>query len=95
MVHLIFDDSRARLSPEKGGLGYTGVWTTFEGLRKMVRDYQANQHHGKEGVQVSSGSGLANAERGVQKVLDELNSEKSAVEEELERRLNAATRILN
>ncbi|KAI5888688.1 NAD(P)-binding protein [Schizophyllum commune H4-8] len=35
---LIFDDSRARLPPEQGGLGYRGVWTTMEGV---VRTHQA------------------------------------------------------
>ncbi|KAL1658538.1 hypothetical protein GGF50DRAFT_67026 [Schizophyllum commune] len=36
--HLIFDDSRARLPPEQGGLGYRGVWTTLEGV---IRTHQA------------------------------------------------------
>ncbi|KAJ7432891.1 3-beta hydroxysteroid dehydrogenase/isomerase family-domain-containing protein [Mycena galericulata] len=35
-AHLILDDSRARLPPEKGGLGYIGAWTTVEGLYKTV-----------------------------------------------------------
>ncbi|KAH9477846.1 3beta-hydroxysteroid-dehydrogenase/decarboxylase isoform 1 [Psilocybe cubensis] len=39
-VHLIFDDSRARLPPEKGGLGYTGTWTTIEGLHKTAREHK-------------------------------------------------------
>jgi len=39
-VHLIFDDSRARLSPEKGGLGYVGAWTTMEGLHKTFQEHQ-------------------------------------------------------
>ncbi|KAG6901666.1 hypothetical protein C0995_009382 [Termitomyces sp. Mi166 len=39
-VHLVFDDSRARLPPEKGGLGYRGVWTTFEGLYKTVEEHK-------------------------------------------------------
>ncbi|PPQ89257.1 hypothetical protein CVT25_001341 [Psilocybe cyanescens] len=39
-VHLIFDDSRARLSPEKGGLGYTGTWTTMEGLHKTAAEHK-------------------------------------------------------
>ncbi|KAF9480975.1 NAD-P-binding protein [Pholiota conissans] len=40
-VHLIFDDSRARLAPEKGGLGYSGAWTTIEGLHKTVDEYKS------------------------------------------------------
>ncbi|KAF9069436.1 hypothetical protein BDP27DRAFT_1293737 [Rhodocollybia butyracea] len=39
MVHLIFDDSRARLPPEKGGLGYKGTWTTLEGLHKTYNEH--------------------------------------------------------
>lgn len=38
-VHLVFDDSRARLPAEKGGLGYRGVWTTLEGLHKTVDEH--------------------------------------------------------
>ena len=40
-VHLIFDDSRARLSPEKGGLGYVGAWTTMEGLHKTFQEHKS------------------------------------------------------
>ncbi|KAJ7135961.1 NAD-P-binding protein [Mycena epipterygia] len=40
-VHLFFDDSRARLAPEKGGLGYKGAWSTFEGVHKTVDEYKA------------------------------------------------------
>ena len=39
-VHLILDDSRARLSPEKGGLGYVGAWTTMEGVLKTVQEHK-------------------------------------------------------
>jgi nucleoside-diphosphate-sugar epimerase len=35
-VHTIFDDSRARLPPEKGGLGYKGICTTLEGAHLTV-----------------------------------------------------------
>ena len=40
-VHLIFDDSRARLSPEKGGLGYVGTWTTTEGMHKTCQEHKS------------------------------------------------------
>jgi nucleoside-diphosphate-sugar epimerase len=40
-VHLIFDDSRARLPPEKGGLGYSGAWTTIEGLHKTAEEHKS------------------------------------------------------
>lgn len=39
-VHLVFDDSRARLAPEKGGLGYEGVYTTLQGLCETVREHK-------------------------------------------------------
>ena len=38
-VHLYFDDSRARLPPEKGGLGYTNTCTTLQGVCQVVIDY--------------------------------------------------------
>ena len=38
-IHLIFDDSRARLPPEKGGLGYAGPVTTLEGTCKTVLEH--------------------------------------------------------
>ncbi|TFK75497.1 NAD(P)-binding protein [Pluteus cervinus] len=41
-VHAIFDDSRARLHPSKGGLGYQGVWNTFEGICRTV-----DAHYGR------------------------------------------------
>ena len=49
-VHLIFDDSRARLPPEKGGLGYNGPFTTLEGICKTVAE------HLKAGGTVEEGS---------------------------------------
>ncbi|TCD68690.1 putative PKS/NRPS-like protein biosynthetic cluster [Steccherinum ochraceum] len=38
-IHLIFDDSRARLPPTKGGLGYTGPISTLEGACKTVIEH--------------------------------------------------------
>ncbi|KAI0790443.1 NAD-P-binding protein [Abortiporus biennis] len=38
-VHLLFDDSRARLSPEKGGLGYDSAITTLEAVCKVVVEH--------------------------------------------------------
>lgn len=35
-VHTIFDDTRARLSPSKGGLGYNGPYSTLQGICKTV-----------------------------------------------------------
>lgn len=38
-VHLLFDDSRARAPPEKGGLGYDGSITTLQGVCKVWLEY--------------------------------------------------------
>ena len=38
-IHLVIDDSRARQSPEKGGLGYVGAWTTTEGIHKTFQEH--------------------------------------------------------
>ncbi|TFK41530.1 3-beta hydroxysteroid dehydrogenase/isomerase family-domain-containing protein [Crucibulum laeve] len=59
-VHLLFDDSRARLSPQEGGLGYQGAWTTLEGLHKTFREH-------KNGVGWSSRSGKAGVSFGFKK----------------------------
>jgi nucleoside-diphosphate-sugar epimerase len=40
MVHLVWDDSRARKSPEKGGLGYEPQWTTLTALCKLVEEHK-------------------------------------------------------
>ncbi|THH16779.1 hypothetical protein EUX98_g9247 [Antrodiella citrinella] len=39
LVHLVFDDSRARLPTEKGGLGYKGPITTVQGTSKSVVEH--------------------------------------------------------
>jgi hypothetical protein len=39
LVHQILDDKRARLSPERGGLGYNPPWDTMHGVYKTVRQY--------------------------------------------------------
>ncbi|KAA8644770.1 hypothetical protein EYZ11_002173 [Aspergillus tanneri] len=38
-VHTFADDSRARLAPEQGGLGYSAPITTMEGLCKQMVDW--------------------------------------------------------
>ncbi|KAH8830020.1 NAD-P-binding protein [Flagelloscypha sp. PMI_526] len=40
MSHTIFDDSKARLPVEKGGLGYKGGWTTLQGVLRTVEVHQ-------------------------------------------------------
>ena len=47
-VHLIFDDSRARLPPTKGGLGYYGPYTTLEGICKTADEYFKSDKKGEE-----------------------------------------------
>jgi len=39
-VHLIFDDSRARKSPQEGGLGYNAPFSSLEALCKLVIEWQ-------------------------------------------------------
>ncbi|OJA13673.1 hypothetical protein AZE42_08977 [Rhizopogon vesiculosus] len=47
-VHLIFDDSRARLPPEKGGLGYNGPFTTLEGICRTAEEHFKADGNGEE-----------------------------------------------
>ncbi|KAF7300571.1 3-beta hydroxysteroid dehydrogenase isomerase family [Mycena chlorophos] len=70
-VNLVFDDSRARLPPEKGGLGYKGGWTTMEGLHKTVEEHKKGglaSHQRSDVAGISLGFGLGKAQRGVAKV---------------------------
>jgi nucleoside-diphosphate-sugar epimerase len=74
-VHLIFDDSRARLPPEKGGLGYKGAWTTLQGLHKTFEEHQSGV--GRSGRRsdiagISLGFGLGKAQRGVAKASEKV-----------------------
>ncbi|KAJ7164996.1 3-beta hydroxysteroid dehydrogenase/isomerase family-domain-containing protein [Mycena filopes] len=67
-VHLIFDDSHARLPPEKGGLGYKGAWTTLEALHKTVEEHKLGVLRSEQRSDVagiSFGWGLAKAQKGV------------------------------
>ncbi|KAJ7755324.1 3-beta hydroxysteroid dehydrogenase/isomerase family-domain-containing protein [Mycena maculata] len=75
-VHLIFDDSRARLPPEKGGLGYKGAWTTLEGLHKTVEQHKLGALRSEQRSDVagiSFGFGLVKAQKGVGKVSDKVS----------------------
>lgn len=47
-VHFILDDSRARLPPTKGGLGYQGPYTTIEGICKTADEYFKSDQSGEE-----------------------------------------------
>ncbi|KAJ7695403.1 hypothetical protein B0H17DRAFT_1158898 [Mycena rosella] len=71
-IHLIFDDSRARLPAEKGGLGYKGAWTTMEALHKTVAEHRAGllrseQRSNVAGIPTLGGFGLVKAQKGVGK----------------------------
>ncbi|KAK1226844.1 hypothetical protein PQX77_010148 [Marasmius sp. AFHP31] len=77
-VHLIFDDSRARLPPEKGGLGFKGAWTTIEGLHELVQDHKRGQNRSEQRSDmagVSFGFGMVRAQRGVAKVGEKVREE--------------------
>ncbi|KAF8122689.1 hypothetical protein EV363DRAFT_1553548 [Boletus edulis] len=47
-IHLIFDDSRARLPPAQGGLGYQGPYMTLEGICKTAEVYFKSDKKGEE-----------------------------------------------
>ncbi|KAI0047713.1 NAD-P-binding protein [Auriscalpium vulgare] len=75
MVHLVWDDSRARAPPEKGGLGYVPQWTTLEGLCKLVDEHKKAGGRGEErslGGGVSFGFKSTEAGRGVKRVINGL-----------------------
>ncbi|THU93314.1 NAD-binding protein [Dendrothele bispora CBS 962.96] len=42
LMHIIVDDSRARLPPEKGGLGFNGMYTTLEGVYRCCDEFKRN-----------------------------------------------------
>ncbi|KAH7882417.1 3-beta hydroxysteroid dehydrogenase/isomerase family-domain-containing protein [Phlebopus sp. FC_14] len=70
-VHLIFDDSRARLPPARGGLGYSGPYTTLQGLCRTADEHMKADKNGEERSQsggVSFGFGFMRASKRVDKV---------------------------
>ncbi|EIW77217.1 NAD(P)-binding protein [Coniophora puteana RWD-64-598 SS2] len=70
-VHLVFDDSRARRAPEQGGIGYSGPYTSLQGLCRTAEDYFKAGQNGEERSMsggVSFGFGMVKAQRGVDKV---------------------------
>ena len=76
-VHMVFDDSRARLTPSKGGLGYEPLWTTREGLCKLVDEHVKAGGQGEErsraGGGVSLGFASSKAQRTVGQVVEKLD----------------------
>ncbi|KAG9311759.1 3-beta hydroxysteroid dehydrogenase/isomerase family-domain-containing protein [Chiua virens] len=78
-IHIIFDDSRARQPPSKGGLGYNGPYTTLEGVCKTADVHHKSDKKGEErsmsgGVGFSFGwsksKGVRRAGKGVGERLD-------------------------
>ncbi|KIK70223.1 hypothetical protein GYMLUDRAFT_34713 [Collybiopsis luxurians FD-317 M1] len=41
-THLLIDDSRARLPPNKGGLGYKAPWSALEALCKTIKYFETH-----------------------------------------------------
>ncbi|OSX63510.1 hypothetical protein POSPLADRAFT_1140041 [Postia placenta MAD-698-R-SB12] len=79
VVHLIFDDSRARAPPEKGGLGYNGSVTTLEGVCKVFVEHQKGDGKGWQRViaghkEVGQGFGLAKAEAAVEDIIEKVGN---------------------
>ncbi|KZT10248.1 NAD(P)-binding protein, partial [Laetiporus sulphureus 93-53] len=79
VVHLIFDDSRARAPPEKGGLGYDGSITTMEGVCKVAIEHRKGDGKGWQRVvaghkEVGHGFGLARAEKGVEEIIEKVGN---------------------
>ncbi|KAJ3515634.1 hypothetical protein NLJ89_g1630 [Agrocybe chaxingu] len=54
MVHIKIDDSRARLPPEEGGLGYRAPWTTLDGVCQLVRDHLESERLKQEASEKKS-----------------------------------------
>lgn len=74
-LHLIFDDSRARLPPAKGGLGYRGAFTTLEGLCKTVEEHRKSDGKGEQRSMsggISFGWGQVLADRAAEEAAESL-----------------------
>lgn len=78
MVHLIWDDSRARKSAREGGIGYNPPWTTMQGLCKLVDEHLKGDGEGEAERSTNGGISLGwpsmRAGRGVQKVKTDLGA---------------------
>jgi hypothetical protein len=84
MVHLVWDDSRARMSPEKGGLGYEPQWTTLAALCKLVAEHK--KANGRFEVRsmgggISFGFGFASVSRAVKKVIKDFATDATLLDE--------------
>ncbi|KAF9230215.1 hypothetical protein BU15DRAFT_83908 [Melanogaster broomeanus] len=62
-VHVIFDDSRARLSPNQGGLGYNGPYTTLQGLCKTVEEHHKSESAQKNALSLRAWVGVKTGQK--------------------------------
>jgi hypothetical protein len=74
-VHLLIDDSRARLPAKDGGLEYKAPFTTLQGICKVVHEHEQNQGHVERrqmngGGGIGFGFGLMKAERAVERAAE-------------------------
>lgn len=79
MVHLIWDDSRARKGAAEGGIGYNPPWTTMQGLCKLVEEHLKGDGKGEAERSTNGGVSIGwpsmKAGRGVQRVKEGLGAE--------------------
>jgi nucleoside-diphosphate-sugar epimerase len=75
-VHLLFDDSRARRLPSKGGIGYKSPFTTLQGVCKLVYDFKVNgsmpEERQKTGGGIGFGVGILKAQRSAGRTSEKL-----------------------
>ena len=76
-VHLIFDDSRARAPPEKGGLGYGNSCTTMDGVCKVNIEHVKGVGQGSKRVfkydEPALAFDLAGPERAVAEIVEKIS----------------------
>ncbi|KZV80891.1 NAD(P)-binding protein [Exidia glandulosa HHB12029] len=56
-LHLVFDDSRARKSPEEGGIGYRAPFTTMQGLCWTALLHEERRKSGDTKREINTGMG--------------------------------------
>ncbi|KAI0064910.1 NAD-P-binding protein [Artomyces pyxidatus] len=81
-VHLVWDDARARVPPEQGGLGYAPPWTTVAGLCKLVEEHERAGGKAEArslGGGISLGFAANRAGKGVERVIEGLALDPTAV----------------
>ncbi|KAL6306081.1 NAD(P)-binding protein [Sparassis latifolia] len=97
-IHLLFDDSRARAPPEKGGLGYNGGITTLQGVCKVYLEHlnggvlqrSINAHS-----DVDHEFNPARAEKGVEEIVKKVEKSVEKGEKLLSNGIHRAANALN